>query len=133
MAIKTYEVATSGAALTPLAGHPVRLYTTGSDHGRVVRCTGGMDNVVVGIAKASVVTAGRSVPVDDTPGHRFLGNFATTIAVGAKVKIKNGTQFVIADAQATGTGIPSRYTASVAEGRTNTGRTWLEFQPQGVV
>ena len=127
--ILTYELGTSG--LPARAGYPVRLYTTGSDHARIVGATGAMDNDVVGIAKADVATIGLAVPVAVDRGHRFQATVSTTVAAGAKLKINNRVSYIAAAAATTG--IPSRYTARVLQGRTNTGLAWLEFVPQGVV
>lgn len=127
--ILSYELGTSG--LPAVANMPVRLYTTGSDHARVVAATGGMDADVIGIARASVATAAYAVPVAVNRGHRFQATVSTTVAAGAKLKINNRSNFVAADAQVTG--VPSRYTARVLKGRTNTGLCWLEFVPNGVV
>lgn len=127
--ILTYELGTSG--LPAVAEMPVRLYTTGSVHARVVACTGGEDNDVVGVAKASVATAGRAVPVAVNPGHRFQATVSTTVAAGAKLKINNRSNYVAAAAATTG--IPSRYTARVLQARANTGLCWLEFAPREVV
>lgn len=129
--ILSYELGTSG--LPTVDGMPVRLYTTGSDHARVVNCTGGMDNVVMGIAKARVLTAGKAVPVAVNRGHRFLGTTSTTVVAGAKLKINNGSNYVAATAQPASTAIPTRYTVVVLQARTNTGKTWLELHPNGVV
>jgi len=126
--ILTYELGTSG--LPARAGYPVRLYTTGALHGRVVGATGGMDQVVAGIAKADVATAGWAVPVAVNRGHRFQATVVTTVAAGAQLKIKTRTSY---DAAAAATTTGSRYTAVALQARTNTGLAWLEFEPKGLV
>lgn len=130
--IVTYLVGTNGAAFVPTANFPVRLYTTGGASllGTVVRCTGGQDGKAIGIAMRGVTTTGLPVAVAVNEGYRFLGRVATTVAQGDNLKINNGSRFTSVVAIATNT---VHFTARVVEARTNTGLTWLEFVPNGVV
>lgn len=129
--ILTFVVGTSGG-LVPSAGLPVRLYTTGgaSPIAQVIRCTGGEDGKAVGICQRGALTAGIPVAVAVSEGFRFQATVATTVAQGDRLKIKNGSQFTSAAAIATNT---VHYCAKVLKARTNTGLTWLEYIPNGVV
>lgn len=120
--IRSYENATSGA-MKASGSLPVRLYTTGTNHKRVIRATGGEDANIIGFAKAGVVTAGYGVAVLED--GEFLGKTSTTVAAGDKVKIGAGATYIKALTAGT------RYCAKVLKARTNTGYTWLKAVPGG--
>jgi hypothetical protein len=119
------------AARAPTSSVPCRLVVTGSGGYRVTSCTGGEDAVAIGMPLAGRATGGLSVPVALNEGFQFQGYVNTTVALGAKLKLLNGSQFQAAVAQTSG--IPTRYCARAVKARTNAGRTWLEFVPHGVV
>lgn len=119
--------ATSGLPLT--ANGPVRLYTTGSlNQGALAPCTGAEDNLCRGIAKRGVATAGVAAAYIGGFGDTFLGRVSTTVVAGQPLQIKNRGTFKPASPTA-----GNRIVARALQGRTNTGLTWMQFEPNGVL
>lgn len=129
--IESMEVQT---AATPVQYGPVRLYTTGSNYGRVVLATGGEDRDVIGIALAAPQTQGMACPVAISDGYEFQGSVNTTVSVGDKLKAGPGGVFQAADSVTPTTAQDEpRFCARVLKARTDTGVTWLAFERGGLV
>lgn len=119
--------ATSGLPLT--ANGPVRFYITGALNQRALApCTGAQDALCQGIAKRGVATAGVAAGYLGGHGDEFLGLVSTTVVAGQGLQINNRQSF-----KPTSPTAGNRYVARALQGRTNTGRIWMQYVPNGVL